>query len=94
MNGWPSPTSTPGRFGCRLRTGSTRPASSIQATRSAHLTSDEAGVLEAAFDNLAVGSDAGPLDPLTVMPFGVYGHLRDAYGVHWFFRADRAREGA
>jgi hypothetical protein len=33
--------------------------------------------------------DTGLLDPLTDMPFGVYGHLCDVYDVDWFFRGDR-----
>jgi len=58
-----------------------------------YLTSDNAGDLKAPFERLSVGADPHLLDPLTEMPFGVYGHLCDAYGVHWFFRADHDREG-
>ena len=54
-----------------------------------YLTSDNATDLTTAFDKLSVGADPGLLDPLTDMPFGVYGHLCDAYGVHWFFRGER-----
>ncbi len=59
-----------------------------------YLTSDTATDLRTVFDRLAAGADTDLLDPLTDMPFGVYGHLCDAYGVHWFFRADRNGEGA
>jgi PhnB protein len=54
-----------------------------------YLTSDSTTDLTQVFDILSVGADPGLLDPLTDMPFGVYGHLRDAYGVHWFFRGER-----
>lgn len=57
-----------------------------------YLTSDNASDLETAFDKLSVGADTSLLDPLANMPFGVYGHLCDAYGVHWFFRGDRNAE--
>jgi PhnB protein len=42
--------------------------------------------LRAIFDKLSVGADPELLDDLREMPFGVYGHLADRYGVHWFFR--------
>jgi PhnB protein len=54
-----------------------------------YLTSDTATQLTTVFDRLSVGADPGLLDPLTDMPFGRYGHLCDAYGVHWFFRGER-----
>jgi PhnB protein len=54
-----------------------------------YLTSDNAPDLTRVFDKLSVGADPALLDLLTDMPFGVYGHLRDAYGVHWFFRGER-----
>jgi PhnB protein len=54
-----------------------------------YLTSDTATDLTTVFDKLSVGADPNLLDPLTDMPFGVYGHLCDAYGVHWFFRGER-----
>jgi len=44
------------------------------------------GQLKALFDQLAVGADQDLLDDLREMPFGIYGHLADRYGVHWFFR--------
>jgi PhnB protein len=42
--------------------------------------------LRAIFDKLSVGADPELLDDLREMPFGLYGHLADRYGVHWFFR--------
>ena len=50
------------------------------------------GELRPIFDRLAVQADADLLDDLRDMPFGVYGHLADRYGVHWFFRGDRQYE--
>jgi hypothetical protein len=47
---------------------------------------DDSGRLRAIFDRLAVGADEQLLDDLRDMPFGLYGHLADRYGVHWFFR--------
>jgi PhnB protein len=44
--------------------------------------------LRSIFDKLAVGADTALLDDLQDMPFGVYGHLADRYGVHWFFRGE------
>jgi len=46
--------------------------------------------LRAIFDRLAVGADPDLLDELEERPFGIYGHLADRYGVHWFFRGDGA----
>ncbi len=40
------------------------------------------------FDRLADGGDASLRDDLRELSFGIYGHLADRYGVHWFFRAD------
>jgi PhnB protein len=45
--------------------------------------------LRAIFDKLAVGANEELLDDLRDMPFGIYGHLADKYGVHWFFRGDK-----
>lgn len=42
--------------------------------------------LRAIFDKLSVGADPELLDDLRELPFGIYGHLADRYGVHWFFR--------
>lgn len=41
--------------------------------------------LKEVFDKLAGGADKELLDELKEMPFGIYGHLADKYGVHWFF---------
>ena len=45
--------------------------------------------LRAIFDKLSIGADPALLDDLRDMPFGVYGHLADRYGVHWFFRGEQ-----
>jgi PhnB protein len=44
--------------------------------------------LKEAFDKLAVGADPELLDELRALPFGVYGHLADRFGLHWFFRGE------
>ena len=41
--------------------------------------------LRQVFDKLSQGADPTLLDDLRDMPFGLYGHLADRYGVHWFF---------
>jgi PhnB protein len=41
--------------------------------------------LRPVFNHLSAGADPNLLDELKDMPFGVYGHLRDKYGIHWFF---------
>lgn len=46
--------------------------------------------LRTIFDRLSAGADPELLDDLRDMPFGIYGHLADKYGVHWFFRGDKA----
>jgi PhnB protein len=40
------------------------------------------------FDKLSEGADPELLDDLQDLPFGIYGHLADKYGVHWFFHGD------
>ena len=45
--------------------------------------------LRGLFDKLAVGADPALLDEPREEPFGIYGHLADKYGVHWFFRGDK-----
>src|SRR5881397_3566762 len=40
-----------------------------------YLTSDNAADLKTAFESLSAGAEPSLLDPLTEMPFGVYGHL-------------------
>lgn len=44
--------------------------------------------LRQAFEKLSAGADPELLDPLRELPFGLYGHLADRFGVHWFFRGD------
>jgi PhnB protein len=46
--------------------------------------------LRTIFDKLAVGAPKDLLDDLKDLPFGVYGHLADKYGVHWFFQGDKS----
>lgn len=41
--------------------------------------------LKRVFDKLSDGADRDLLDELREMPFGIYGHLADRYGIHWFF---------
>jgi PhnB protein len=55
-------------------------------TVAVYLQEDDYEELRVVFDKLAIGADADLLDDLRDMPFGVYGHLADRYGVHWFFR--------
>ena len=45
--------------------------------------------LRVIFDRLAVGADPELLDDLRDMPFGIYGHLADQFGVHWFFQGEK-----
>ncbi|PWT70609.1 MAG: VOC family protein [Bacteroidetes bacterium] len=45
--------------------------------------------LKAVFDKLAEGADKDLLDELKNMPFGIYGHLADKYGIHWFFTSEK-----
>ncbi|MEU5262308.1 VOC family protein [Amycolatopsis sp. NPDC021455] len=44
--------------------------------------------LRPVFDKLAAGADPDLLDELRDVPFGIYGHLADKFGVHWFFRGE------
>lgn len=44
--------------------------------------------MRSVFDKLAVGADKELLDDLKELPFGIYGHLADKFGVHWFFRGE------
>lgn len=55
-----------------------------------YLTGTGYAELKPAFDALADGADPDLLDDLRDLPFGVYGHLADRFGVHWFFRGDTA----
>jgi PhnB protein len=45
------------------------------------------------FRALSVGAEPELLDELREEPFGVYGHLADRFGVHWFFRGEPAVAG-
>jgi PhnB protein len=49
-----------------------------------------AAELRSRFASLAAGGDPELLDDLRELPFGLYGHFADRYGVHWFFRGDLA----
>jgi PhnB protein len=51
-----------------------------------YVSGDTYDELKPIFDKLSVGSDKELLVELCDMPFGVYGHLTDRYGVGWFFR--------
>jgi PhnB protein len=53
-----------------------------------YLNSGTYAELRVIFDKLAVGADKSLLDDLRDMPFGIYGHLADKYGVHWFFQGE------
>ena len=63
-------------------------------TVAVYLQEDDYGELRAVFDKLAVGAASDLLDDLRDMPFGVYGHLADRYGVHWFFRGSARGQAA
>lgn len=52
-----------------------------------YLSGNSYDELKPIFDKLSLGADPLLLDDLRKMPFGVYGHLADKYGVHWFFRS-------
>ncbi len=45
--------------------------------------------LKGVFDKLSEGADSELLDALREMPFGIYGHLADKYGVHLFFNGEQ-----
>jgi PhnB protein len=54
-----------------------------------YLTGASYDELKPVFDCLSAQAYPSLLDELQDLPFGVYGHLADRYGVHWFFRGDR-----
>jgi PhnB protein len=64
----------------------------IGNTVAVYLTGATPDELRRIFDGLSVGADPELLDDLQVLPFGIYGHLVDRYGVGWFFRADATPE--
>jgi len=43
--------------------------------------------LESLFSKLSAGADI--TDPLTKLPFGMYGALNDKFGIRWMFQADK-----
>jgi PhnB protein len=45
--------------------------------------------MRAIFDKLSVGSKKNTFVDLKDMPFGIYGHFYDKYGVSWFFKGDK-----
>lgn len=51
-----------------------------------YVTGDEPGELRAVFGKLAAGAKPEFFVELREMPFGLYGHFTDRYGVSWFFR--------
>lgn len=55
-----------------------------------YVTGGTPGELREIFDPLSAGADPDLLDDLCDMPFGTYGHFADRFGVHWFFRGERA----
>ena len=54
-----------------------------------YITGDADAELRQIFDKLAAGGDRRLLDDLQDLPFGLYGHLADKYGVHWFFPGEQ-----
>lgn len=48
--------------------------------------------LKEVFDRLSEGADEKLRDELRELPFGIYGHLADKFGVHWFFHGDKTRD--
>lgn len=53
-----------------------------------YLTGESYDELRPIFNRLSDGADPSLLDDLRAMPFGIYGHLVDRYGVGWFFRGN------
>ncbi len=58
-----------------------------------YVSGDAEGRFREIFACLAVGSDPALFDELRDEPFGIYGHLADRFGVHWFFRGEPAGAG-
>jgi len=59
-------------------------------TTAIYVNGHQASELRAIFEKLAEGAWQPTFTPLCEMPFGLYGHLRDRYGVEWFFRGEKA----
>ncbi len=47
--------------------------------------------LKPVFDKLSQGADKNTLQNLHDMPFGIYGHFYDKYGISWFFKGDKQK---
>lgn len=58
-------------------------------TTAIYVTGDNADEMGRIFDKLADGAWPQTFVPLREMPFGLYGHLRDRFGVEWFFRSEK-----
>lgn len=58
-------------------------------TAAMYVTAAGFAELKPIFDTLADGAKKETLVELMEMPFGMYGHLRDRYGVEWFFRGEK-----
>lgn len=56
-----------------------------------YVTSDDAEQLRAVFAKLADGAQQEFFVDLMEMPFGLYGHFTDRFGVGWFFRGGAAK---
>jgi len=59
-------------------------------TTALYVTSDQPAELRSVFDKLSDGARKEFFVDLKEMPFGLYGHFADRYGVEWFFRGARA----
>ncbi len=54
-----------------------------------YITGEGYDELKSIFDKLSEGADKELLDDLKDMPFGIYGHLADKFGIHWFFNGQK-----
>jgi PhnB protein len=61
-------------------------------TTGMYLTGTDIERLRSIFDKLSSGANPEFFVALVDMPFGLYGHFTDRYGVGWFFRGDRGAE--
>jgi PhnB protein len=55
-----------------------------------YVTGDQPEELRAIFGKLAAGAQKEFFVDLQEMPFGLYGHFTDRFGVGWFFRGAQA----